>query len=197
MSSQYRSPLNFSPETFTAAIQSLKRVDKLYERIKTIVSSNHALFQEKNEPESIEEEVRHFCDTILQNFEKAMSDDMNTPKAVAELFSLVSKGEKLMGRPNENVSIITANLFLQSLQKIDKVFGIFYQVPASYFGGFQSDKEKKEENIPEELVILASRRKEAKLSKDFNTADNLRQIILDAGYVVKDTKDGFELIKKT
>ena len=44
--------------------------------------------------------------------------------------------------------------------------------------------------IPQEVIVLADQRHEAKLARDFEIADRLRDEILSLGYTIKDTPDG-------
>ncbi|MFU8849059.1 MAG: cysteine--tRNA ligase [Opitutales bacterium] len=53
--------------------------------------------------------------------------------------------------------------------------------------------EEKSSDAPEEIQNLAQERWEAKQAKDFARADALRNELLEQGWVVKDSKDGFEL----
>ena len=55
---------------------------------------------------------------------------------------------------------------------------------------------KKEEDIPQEVKDLAEKRMQAKKNKDYALSDDLRTQISQMGFVVIDTKDGFELKKK-
>jgi cysteinyl-tRNA synthetase len=48
--------------------------------------------------------------------------------------------------------------------------------------------------VPQEIVDLAQQRLEAKQSKDYATADTLRDHITQAGWTVKDTADWFEIV---
>lgn len=52
------------------------------------------------------------------------------------------------------------------------------------------------EPAPQEIKDLAEQRVTAKKSRDFATADNLRNQIDAAGWTVLDTTDGFKLVKK-
>lgn len=52
------------------------------------------------------------------------------------------------------------------------------------------------ETAPAEIQELAQKRLEAKKVRDFATADALRAQIDGAGWTIKDTPNGFELIKK-
>ena len=49
--------------------------------------------------------------------------------------------------------------------------------------------------VPEEIQVLAKRRWEAKIAKDWSLADQLRSELTDKGWQIKDGKDGFELAK--
>ena len=48
---------------------------------------------------------------------------------------------------------------------------------------------------PEEIKKLASERWEAKKAKNYALADELRKKAIDAGWIILDKKDGFEINK--
>jgi cysteinyl-tRNA synthetase len=52
------------------------------------------------------------------------------------------------------------------------------------------------EKIPAEIRALALEREEARASKDWSRSDELRQVIEDQGYLLKDGPSGFTLMKK-
>ena len=80
----------------------------------------------------------------------------------------------------ENMSALTK---LKLVEEFDKVLGL--------------DLLKKEEvEISQEIKDLAEERWIAKQNKDWGTADKLRQILLEKGFVVKDSKEGYTLEKK-
>lgn len=164
-----------------------------------------------------ETDTDNICRQIMNKFEEAMSDDLNTPRAVAELFALVSYTEKLLSSVNNenssissisggvsNIAVMTrtqAKIILQSVYNMDLVFGLFYSVPSDYFpdfaaGSSNSDASGASGSVPEAVVVLAQSRMEAKKNKQFALADSLRDQISDLGYIVKDKKDGFDLVRK-
>ena len=49
--------------------------------------------------------------------------------------------------------------------------------------------------MPEEIIALANKRREAKLSKNYALADEIRNEILKKGFTVVDTKEGFTIKK--
>jgi cysteinyl-tRNA synthetase len=72
---------------------------------------------------------------------------------------------------------------LAFLNELNHIFAIwqFEQRPIS------------EKLIPSEITELAEARLQAKKDKNWALADELRAKITDAGYLIKDSKDGFEI----
>jgi len=69
--------------------------------------------------------------SYTSSFEKAMCDDMNTPRAIATLFKLVSESEK--AAKSNILDHASASVLLLAIEKIDEVFGVLYEPPVSYF----------------------------------------------------------------
>ena len=57
--------------------------------------------------------------------------------------------------------------------------------------------EKNASSIPEEVVKIANERFEARKNKDWAKSDELRAELAKLGYLVKDSKEGYELIKNS
>ena len=104
------------------------------------------------------------------DFLNAINDNLNTPLALGILFSMLK---------NEPKSNDIYNLALD----FDGVFGL------------RLDKVKETEEIPQDIKDLAEKRWEAKKNKDWKTADTLRDEIINKGYQLLDTKDGYEIKK--
>ena len=71
----------------------------------------------------------------------------------------------------------------QLLKKFDTVLGIKID-------------EVQETKIPQEILDLVEERKQARSDKNWSESDRLRDLIAEKGYIVKDTKDGTEVLKK-
>lgn len=110
-------------------------------------------------------------------FEAAMDDDLNTPKALAAIFRLVSDGNKALDESGLDDPTEIKKLLETSM----KVLGLILETPAE---------------IPAEITRLATERKAARISKDFQKSDELRQAIDKLGYIVEDIKDNNFIIKK-
>lgn len=78
-------------------------------------------------------------------------------------------------------------MFLANLQK----HGISEKLNTIY----KLYKSKEDLEIPSDIKQLAEQRREAKLNKDRNTADEVKQQIINQWWNIKDNKDGYEIIK--
>lgn len=179
VSAQYRAPLNFSPEAFSAAVSSLKRIDKAVAALKDASNS-----ETRGETEDLSGAK---LNQFMEDFESALCDDINTPRGVAVVFSFVSSVEKALS--SGGISSTSAEEALSVFRSMDSILGIVYDVPKSYFP-------EQNDSIPEEIYDLARKRSSFKANKMYAEADAIRQQIANKGYAVKDIKGGsFELVK--
>ena len=109
----------------------------------------------------------------LQQFTEDIDDDLNTAKALALVWE-VFKEETLSDKDKRSL-----------LLQFDKVLGLNL-----------SKLKKEKTKIPAEVKKLAELRLVARNNKDWKKADELREKIKELGYVVGDTKEGYELKKE-
>lgn len=107
-----------------------------------------------------------------------LAEGLHTPKSLAALFSFINSN------PVNVFSIDARKEIAGFLQKYNNIFGVW---------NFTQRAEKPE--IPISILELAEKRIAARKDRNFAEADIIRQKIQDAGYIVKDTKDGFEIQK--
>ena len=103
-------------------------------------------------------------------FHQAINDDMNMPLALSVVWEAVKYPEK-------------SPKIAQLLKKFDTVLGIKID-------------EVQETKIPQEILDLVEERKQARSDKNWSESDRLRDLIAEKGYIVKDTKEGTEVLKK-
>ena len=72
-----------------------------------------------------------------------------------------------------------------------KILGIFVNKSSDVISFIES----KEEDIPEDVKAMAQERWQAKQSRDWGKADELRAKLLSLGYEIKDSKEGYQVIK--
>lgn len=143
--------------------------------------TREALTQAKNERLGLIKKIKNLIqnqdsfssiDSDLQNkFDQALGDNLNTPKLLTQLHIALSE-------PHANTLDIVKDLE-------EKVLKIWL---------FSSD-DSSELDIPEQILVLAEQRKQAKSDKNYALADQIRAELLDQWWEIKDTKEGFELIK--
>lgn len=206
-STQYRSTLSFTEETYAAAKCSLRRIDKVVtslESVSGIRMSDLAGSKMKTGTESAvsplpplshSAEADPFlalCDKCLCDFEDAMCDDMNTPRATASMFELIVAVEKRLHIAQ--CTAAQARAALEVLHRINKVYGVLYDMPQDYFP--DNIAQDGESMVPEEVIDLAKRRVALKAQSNYAEADTLRKRILELGYTVIDASDGYTLVKQ-
>lgn len=157
LQSHYRQPMNFTWVSAHAADEAYRRLQSEVQKL----------------PDSSVKALSSDAQRFDNEFKGAMSNDLQTPKAVAVLFTVLKSGLS----PQEKFVLF---------QSFDEVLGL------NLFTFSHSDKT---DVIPTEVIELASLRREAKTQKDFAKADELREKIADLGYTVKDTKEGYDLEK--
>ena len=172
LSAHYRSPINFSRDQIDSANASLNR---LY------TARNSLRFQlENGEDRPLNDKEKEFIERLKgyeKRFDDAMDDDMNTADALGAIFELVK---------DANVTVVqgasreAAQAALKSLESICDVLGIL---------------SKKEEELPPEIAALVNERAEARKNKDWARSDELRSRIIQAGYILEDTKQGQKVRK--
>ena len=106
---------------------------------------------------------------IENKFHQAINDDLNMPLAMSAVWEAVKYQDK-----SPKISKL--------LEKFDTVLGL-------------KITEKREEEIPQEILELVEQRKVARNEKNWTESDRLRDLIAQKGYSVKDTKDGAEVSK--
>eukprot|EP00542_Grammatophora_oceanica_P019320 CAMPEP_0194033246 /NCGR_PEP_ID=MMETSP0009_2-20130614/6008_1 /TAXON_ID=210454 /ORGANISM="Grammatophora oceanica, Strain CCMP 410" /LENGTH=279 /DNA_ID=CAMNT_0038673907 /DNA_START=1 /DNA_END=840 /DNA_ORIENTATION=- len=193
VSSQYRNPLSFTEQAMSASKKALKRMDAVQAKLDDALKGN---------PTGLEASSAMATKMVpaqLANFEAALLDDLSMPRASASLFALIKAAEGEFKKQGKDAAykIDVAGLAAVSdaLMQMDKVFGIFYDVPLTEEE--QKDEEQKADaSIPNEVLDLVGQRSAAKESKDWELADSLRNRITELGFAVKDVKGGDPIVSR-
>jgi cysteinyl-tRNA synthetase len=114
-------------------------------------------------------------DQYVEPFFDALADDFNTPQARAVLFEWVAEANRRIDG-GEPVGPGRLGEMLAAL-------------------GLESLLEAEDEEAPEELRRLAAEREEARASRDFGRADEIREQLAEAGWEIRDTPEGARLVR--
>lgn len=125
---------------------------------------------------------------IDKRFDSCMADDFNTALALSDLFALFKSVSKKLAAGDK-----TATDDIGQIKKTYSLLGFFKREAADYLNEVAA---KNPVQIPDEVKSLAEKRWQAKVNKDWAAADTLRAEIDKLGYLIKDKKDGYDVIKK-
>jgi cysteinyl-tRNA synthetase len=164
LSGCYRQPLNFTWESLAAARKALGRLREFQTRI-------------GGAPEFLMPWERDF--DVFGPVLEALQADLNTPEALGRLFGIVK---------NINTALNEGILTTQALEVIRHGFAL---VMVTF--GFTLAKPPNTE-VPPEVQDLATQRWQARLNKDWALADALRQQLAAAGWTIKDSAIGYQII---
>ena len=114
--------------------------------------------------------------SLKERFLEYINDDLNIPAAMSIVWEVARNSKK---------SSKFANLLLE----FDKVLGLDLKNAEIYLNN------KKVERIPEEIQNIANQRDNARNNKDWAKSDELRDLLISKGYLVKDTPEGTILTK--
>jgi cysteinyl-tRNA synthetase len=162
-SNHYRKLLNFSFEGLKAADNSLKRIRAFRRRMEEDVKGT---WKESNESIPRLEKAR-------TDFWAAMADDLNTPEALAAIFTLISD----MNAQDDRIAL--------TREERDSVLG-FLDETDSIFAAWPQEAL----NLDAEVEALISARKAAKEAKNWAESDRVRDELKAMGIVLEDRKDG-------
>lgn len=122
--------------------------------------------------------------TIDDEFNACMDDDFNTALALSNLYGYFKSAKAKLA--NNDLSV---GADLNQIKKTYSLLGLFTKHYSEVL------KEEAVE-IPEDVKAIADERFLARQNKDWAKSDELREVLSQKGYLVKDAKDGYTLSKK-
>lgn len=148
MQTSYRKPLNFTWESLETAHTQLIKLQKIasHKYTEGVINSQYK-----------------------KSFIEALSDDLNTAKALSVLWELIA-----------DTTITPADRY-QTLLSFDEILGLSLASVPTF-------------TISTEMQTLVTARNEARARKDFATSDKLRDELIAHGYEVLDTAEGTVLL---
>jgi cysteinyl-tRNA synthetase len=170
LSTHYRTQLNFTMQGLDAAKASLQRIEALVIRLRAI----------EGEGESAQA-LTELLKKSDKAFKIALAHDINSSAALAALFDLV-RDLNVIADTGE-LTRVGAERALHLLERWDTVLGVLPLKPT-------------ELAIPVELQEMLEKRETARKEKNFSVSDQMRQEILDRGYLIEDTPQGARLKKR-
>ena len=160
LTAQYRSLLDYSEENINLARSALER---LYTALRGCDTS--ILISDE--------------DQYVKAFKDAMNDDFNTPGALAVLFELAREINKAKAEGSSDADYLASRL-----KQLAGVLGLLQQEPETFLQGNANNDEVAE------IESLIKQRNEAKATKNWALADEVRDKLKAMNVVLEDTPNG-------
>ncbi len=168
LQAHYRSEMDFSNEALQASEKGLERLMAAVSALDEIKASSHSTVKIQN---------------VKEKSFAALSDDFNSPIAIAHLFD----GVRIINSIKAGLEQISA----EDLQELKA----FYHSMVFDILGLKEEKTSgsgESEVLSGAIELLINLRQEAKANKDWATADKIRNDLNEIGIELKDGKSGVE-----
>lgn len=166
ISSSYRSPINYSVDIIEQCRASLQRLYTCRDGID---------FEIKNAPDGeLDENIKAQFDKRVEQFIKAMDDDLNTADGIAAVFELARDINTLV--VGKGVTKATAEYAAKIFDELTGVLGLVYN--------------RKTETLDEDIDAMIEARTKARKEKNWAEADRIRDELKSMGIVLEDTAQG-------
>lgn len=171
LSAHYRSTVDFSNDALKASEKGLERLMNGLSDLDRVPVSD-----------TCDEATDRFVKQLRQRCYDAMNDDFQTQLVISYLFEACHVVNTLLDHK--------AHICADCLKELSETMRLF----AFDLLGLEPEKgdnnEAREEAYGKVVDMVLSLRAKAKADKDWTTSDKIRDALADAGFEVKDTKDG-------
>ena len=168
LSSQYRSPINYSTDIIEQCRAALDRLYNCREDLTFLAEKSTGALKEG------EDKIKELLLTHRNDFITAMDDDLNTADAISALFELardINSNVNAKTEPSKELCDFALSLY----KELADVLGLLYT---------------EKDGVEDEVQKLIDLRTEARKSKNWAEADRIRDELKARGITIKDTPQG-------
>jgi cysteinyl-tRNA synthetase len=171
LSAHYRGTVDFSSEALEAAEKGFARLMQGLKDLKRIQPAKGS-----------SPEVSKFVKDIEQKLYDGMNDDLQTPVVISQLFEACHEVNLLIDRK--------AKISQEDLDNLSRIMHTFTEDILGLTNANQSHDSSRDEAFGKVVDMVLELRAKAKAEKDWATSDKIRDMLTEAGFIVKDTPDG-------
>ena len=171
LSAHYRGTVDFSNEALQAAQKGYERLMNAIEdlnRIQTAAASD--------------ENTKRFVSALRQKCYDAMNDDLMTPAIISNLFEACHIVNLLIDHK--------AQISEEDLKELSETMRLFAFDILGLVNERGANNDAREAAYGKVVDMVLDLRAKAKANKDWAVSDQIRDALAEAGFQVKDTKDG-------
>lgn len=174
ISAHYRTPINYNLEIVEQCKASLERLYNCRE------SLDFAIKNASVEASADDEKMISELSERRTQFVNAMDDDLNTADGISALFDLTKDiNTKIL---DKNASKAVCEYAAKLFDELSDVLGLLYN--------------RKSNDLDSEIEKLIEERQQARMNKDWATADRIRDELKEKGIILKDTPQGVTWTKE-
>ena len=189
---QYRAMLEWSDQALAEAQAAYERISNFLERAGRVIEAQPTR----------EEVVNVNADELPEDFTRAMNDDINVSGANAAIFTTIRQGNALLDdcaqdpaqAQSDGMKKLLYTAVLQVRAMLDTLGLDLYAEPwttnAGQASGNNTSANKEHEALDALVMSQLQARADARKSKDFATADAIRNALNQAGIVIEDSAQG-------
>ena len=171
LSAHYRGTVDFSNEALQAAQKGYERLMNAIEDLKRIQTAATS-----------EENTKKFVAALRQKCYDAMNDDLMTPAAISNLFEACHIVNLLIDHK--------AQISEEDLKELSETMRLFAFDILGLVNERGANNDAREAAYGKVVDMVLDLRAKAKANKDWAVSDQIRDALAEAGFQVKDTKDG-------
>ncbi|MEK5478105.1 cysteine--tRNA ligase [Paenibacillus sp. FSL R5-0407] len=176
LTTHYRNPLNFTDESMMQAERGVERISNALGNLRYRLQESAG----SGEGTAVTKEWELKLQDIRTAFHTKMQDDFNTPDAITAVFEWVSEVNGLL--QGSEVSHADLEAALTLFEEMNGVLRIA--------------AEEEQELLDEEIEALIEERTEARKSKNWARADEIRDLLQEQGILLEDTPQGMRWRRK-
>lgn len=179
LSNHYRSPIDFTDKAMDEARSGL---DKIY-----------AFLERAEEKIGLISDQDVETGDCFQRFSEAMDDDFNSARGIGILFDTVRSTNRLLDQHQDNLSQMikkTIQSNRSDILKIGNVLGILMEPPKIYFDKKRFRGLEQKSIDPDVIDKMVKEREEARKTKNWEKADQIRKQLDDMNIIIEDRPDG-------
>jgi len=167
----YRSKLNFSFALLDQARATLRKFTDFFQRLRDLEPGAKG-----------KDAAAELAAKAEQDFSAGMADDLGIAEALAAVFTLERAVNSALAKKEFQAE--AGEIILAQFRKFNRILG-----------SLDVDAPAAAEEIPAEIMALAEARSAARKARDFAKADEIRNQLKAAGWIVEDTPGGIKVKK--
>ncbi len=171
LSAHYRGTVDFSNEALQAAQKGYERLMNAVEDLKRIQTAAAS-----------DENTKRFVSALRQKCYDAMNDDLMTPAVISNLFEACHIVNLLIDHK--------AQISEEDLKELSETMRLFAFDILGLVNERGANNDAREAAYGKVVDMVLDLRAKAKANKDWAVSDQIRNALAEAGFQVKDTKDG-------